>query len=60
MAAVIPVVLDHFDLVPDRPEPERSMTRNVTQVPARGARVILSPRTRARELAAPEREAAPA
>jgi cytochrome P450 len=45
MAAVIPLVLDHFDLVADRPEAERSMTRNVTQVPARGARVILSRRT---------------
>jgi cytochrome P450 family 135 len=45
MAAIIPVVLDHFDLTPDTPEPERSQTRNVTQVPARGARVILKPRT---------------
>ena len=48
MAAVIPVVLRHFDLVPDRLEPERSQTRNVTQVPARGARVILSRRLRRR------------
>jgi cytochrome P450 family 135 len=45
MAAIIPVVLRRFDLMPDRPEPERSQTRNVTQVPARGARVILKPRT---------------
>jgi cytochrome P450 len=44
MAAIIPVVLKHFDLAPDRPEPERSLTRNVTQVPARGARVLLKPR----------------
>src|SRR5207248_2581350 len=44
MAAIIPVVLRHFDLAPDRPEPERSQTRNVTQIPARGARVILKPR----------------
>jgi cytochrome P450 len=44
MAAIIPVVLKHFDLVPDRPDPERSQTRNVTQVPARGARVILTRR----------------
>jgi cytochrome P450 len=44
MAAIIPVVLRHFDLAPDRPEPERSQTRNVTQIPARGARVVLSPR----------------
>jgi cytochrome P450 len=43
IAAIIPVVLNHFDLQPDRPEPERSQTRNVTQIPARGARVILSP-----------------
>jgi cytochrome P450 len=42
MAAIIPVVLKHFGLRPDRPEPERSLTRNVTQVPARGARVVLS------------------
>jgi cytochrome P450 len=45
MAAIIPVVLNHFDLAPDRPEPERSQTRNVTQIPARGARVLLTPRT---------------
>jgi cytochrome P450 len=44
MAAIIPVVLRHFDLAPDRPEPERSQTRNVTQIPARGARAVLSPR----------------
>ena len=44
MAAIIPVVLRHFDLQPDRPEPERSQTRNVTQVPARGARAVLSRR----------------
>ena len=44
MAAIIPLVLRHFDLAPDRPEPERSQTRNVTQVPARGARVILTRR----------------
>jgi cytochrome P450 len=44
MAAIIPVVLRHFDLVPDRPEAERSQTRNVTQIPARGARVVLTPR----------------
>lgn len=47
MAAIIPVVLEQFDLRPDRPEPERSQTRNVTQVPARGARVILRPRAAA-------------
>jgi cytochrome P450 len=45
MAAIIPVVLSHFDLVPDRPEAERSQTRNVTQIPARGARVILTRRS---------------
>jgi len=42
MAAIIPVVLREFELAPDRPEPERSETRNVTQIPARGARVVLS------------------
>jgi cytochrome P450 len=60
MAAVIPVVLDHFDLVADRPESERSRTRNVTQVPARGARVILSPRTPSRTVGTPEAAATPA
>jgi cytochrome P450 family 135 len=49
MAAIIPVVLKHFDLVPDRAEPERSRTRNVTQVPARGARVLLSERMGAQQ-----------
>jgi cytochrome P450 family 135 len=44
MAAIMPVVLRHFDLAPDRPEPERSQTRNVTQVPARGTQVILTRR----------------
>jgi cytochrome P450 len=44
MAAIIPVVLRHFDIAPDRPEPERSQTRNVTQIPARGARVTLTRR----------------
>jgi cytochrome P450 len=44
MAAIIPLVLKHFDLAPDSPEPERSQTRNVTQVPARGAKVILTRR----------------
>ena len=44
MAAIIPVVLRHFDLQPDRSESERSQTRNVTQVPARGTTVILTRR----------------
>jgi cytochrome P450 family 135 len=44
MAAIIPVVLKHFELQPDQPQPERSQTRNVTQVPARGARVLLTRR----------------
>jgi cytochrome P450 family 135 len=44
MAAIIPVVLNHFDVAPDRPEPERSQTRNVTQVPSRGATVVLTRR----------------
>ena len=38
------VVLDamarRLDLEPDRPEPERAMHRNVTMIPARGARVV--------------------
>jgi len=53
MAAIIPVVLRHFDLVPDRPESERSQTRNITQVPARGARVILGRREPGETLTAP-------
>jgi cytochrome P450 len=60
MAAIIPVVLDHFDLVADRPESERSQTRNVTQVPARGARVVLSRRTPLRAVDTPEPAVAPA
>jgi cytochrome P450 family 135 len=60
MAAVIPVVLSHFDLVPDQLEPERSQTRNVTQVPARGARVILSRRAGDRSSDLRGREPAPA
>jgi cytochrome P450 len=52
MAAIIPVVLRHFDLQPDRLESERSQTRNVTQVPARGARVILGRREPAEPLTA--------
>jgi cytochrome P450 family 135 len=61
MAAVIPVVLRHFDLLADRLEPERSQTRNVTQVPARGARVILSRRrARSAEAVPVGRERAPA
>jgi cytochrome P450 len=44
MAAIIPIVLRHFDIRPDRPEPERSRPRNVTQVPARGTRVALTRR----------------
>jgi cytochrome P450 len=44
MATIIPLVLSRFDVVADRPEPERSRTRNVTQVPSRGARVLLSRR----------------
>jgi cytochrome P450 len=60
MAAVIPLVLERFDLLADRPEPERSQTRNVTQVPARGARVILSRRTRSPASDRAEPAAAPA
>ena len=44
MASIIPVVLNHFDLQPDRPGPERSQTRNVTQIPARGTQVVLTRR----------------
>jgi cytochrome P450 family 135 len=58
MAAIIPVVLDRFELAPDRPQPERSMTRNVTQVPARGARVVLTP-SRSRDGRLPSRTSSP-
>jgi len=54
MATIIPVVLHHFDLRPDRPHPERSRTQNVTQRPARGTRVILT-----RRRPAPESEPRP-
>jgi cytochrome P450 family 135 len=60
MAAIIPVVLKHFDLTPDRLESERSQTRNVTQVPARGARVILRRREPAEALTAAIKTATPA
>ena len=59
MAAIIPVVLEHFDLWPDRPEPERSQTRNVTQVPARGTRVVLHERHSSRRPPIAEEVAAP-
>ncbi len=43
------VVLDamarRLDLQADRPEPERAMHRNVTMIPARGARVVITSRT---------------
>ncbi len=58
MAAIIPVVLERFELAPDRAQSERSMTRNVTQVPARGARVVLSP-SRSRAGRYPTRTSSP-
>jgi cytochrome P450 len=40
---VLRAMLERLDLEPDRPEPEHAVHRNVTMIPARGARVIASP-----------------
>lgn len=40
MRVIIRTILQHVDLAPDRPEPERPVVRGVTTVPGRGARVI--------------------
>ncbi|WP_372411416.1 cytochrome P450 [Streptomyces luteireticuli] len=41
---VLREVLTRYDLHPDRPRPEASCSRQVTHVPARGARIVVSRR----------------
>ena len=42
---VLAAMARRLDLVADRPEPEHAQHRNVTMIPARGARAILRART---------------
>jgi cytochrome P450 len=42
MRVVLTTMARRLDLEPDRPEPERAMHRNVTMIPARGARVVIA------------------
>jgi cytochrome P450 len=56
MRVMIRTILQHVDLVPDRPEPERPVVRGVTIVPSRGACVIVR-RRRLTDVAAPSVEA---
>jgi cytochrome P450 len=44
-SVVLGEVLRRFDVRPDRTRPERQRARNVTLVPARGARIIVTPRS---------------
>jgi len=39
---VLTTMARRLDLAPDRPAPERAMHRNVTMIPARGARVVIA------------------
>ncbi len=39
---VLTTMARRLDLAPDRPEAERAMHRNVTMIPARGARVVIA------------------
>ena len=41
MRVIIRTILEHVELAPDRPEPERQMVRGITIVPSRGGRVIV-------------------
>ncbi|GHF51539.1 cytochrome P450 [Amycolatopsis bartoniae] len=41
---VLRAVLSRFSLAPDRPRPEGSRPRHITMVPARGARISVTPR----------------
>ena len=45
MKTVLATVLQHVELTAPDPRPERPRTHHVTQIPARGARVIAAPRT---------------
>jgi len=42
---VLEAMVRRLDLEADRPEPERAQHRNVTMIPARGARVVIRART---------------
>jgi cytochrome P450 len=42
MRVVLTTMARRLDLEPDRPQPERAMHRNVTMIPARGARVVIA------------------
>jgi cytochrome P450 len=42
--AVLGAVMRRLDLAADRPEPEHALHRNVTMIPARGARVVVRSR----------------
>ena len=42
MRVVLTTMARRLDLEPDRPAPERAMHRNVTMIPARGARVVIA------------------
>lgn len=41
---VLGEVLRRFHIAPERPRPERAKARNITMVPARGARLLITPR----------------
>lgn len=41
MRVIIRTVLQHVDLAPDRPEPERPKVRGISIVPSRGARIVV-------------------
>ncbi|MCP2251545.1 Cytochrome P450 [Prauserella aidingensis] len=43
-AVVLGEVLRRFDIAPDRPRAEHAKARNITMVPARGARLVVTPR----------------
>ncbi|GAA1227862.1 hypothetical protein GCM10009676_07740 [Prauserella halophila] len=43
-AVVLGEVLRRFRITPDRTRPERAKARNITMVPARGARLVITPR----------------
>ncbi|MEU6641625.1 cytochrome P450 [Saccharomonospora sp. NPDC046836] len=42
---VLQAVLSRYDLAPDRARPEPARARNITMVPARGAKVVVTQRT---------------
>ena len=43
-ATVLRAVLTRYDIRPDRPKPEFPKPRNITLTPARGGRIIATPR----------------